>query len=85
MDLECISLVSLTPSILPEQLHWRHCRCDSIFVHAGPSDTDFMDWLRSTLTDALRAASQHESLKKVIRGLRASIEGKFGLAGVQVQ
>ena len=27
---------------------------------------------------------QHVSLKKVVRGLRASIEGKFGLAAVQV-
>lgn len=27
---------------------------------------------------------QHVSLKKMVRGLRASIEGKFGLAAVQV-
>ena len=40
----------------------------------GPSDTDFLDWLRGALTDALKASTQHESLKKVVRGLRAFVE-----------
>ena len=53
-------------------------------MHAGPSNTDFLDWLRSTLADALKASLQHESLKKVVRELRASIEGKFGLVTVKV-
>lgn len=53
-------------------------------LHAGPSDTDFLVWLRATLADALRASLQHDSLKKVVRELRASIEGKFNLAAVQV-
>ncbi len=68
-----------------KQLYWNYWHFCIISLHADQSDTDFMEWLRSTLTDALRAASQHESLKKVIRGLRASIEGRFGLAGVQVR
>jgi hypothetical protein len=33
--------------------------------------------------EALRAAEQHESLKKVVRELRASVEDKFGLAAIQ--
>lgn len=36
------------------------------------------------MADALKASLQHESLKKVVRELRASIEGKFGLVTVQV-
>ncbi len=35
------------------------------------------------LAEALKASAQHESLKKVVRELRASIEGKFCLAAVQ--
>ena len=54
--------------------------CD---LHAGSSNTDFLDWLRSTLAEALKASAQHESLRKVVRELRASIEGKFYLAAVQ--
>lgn len=71
-------------SMIVSALCKSHCHRDALSLLAGPSDTDFMDWLRSTLTDALRASSQHESLKKVVRGLRASIEGRFCLAGVQV-
>lgn len=56
---------------------------DGPFPVAESSNTDFLDWLRSTLAEALKASAQHESLKKVVRELRASIEGKFYLAAVQ--
>lgn len=51
---------------------------------AGQDSTDFLEWLSYTVKEALRATEQHESMKKVIRELRASLEDKFGLAAIQV-
>ena len=48
------------------------------------SDTNFLEWLSSTVAEAARAAEQHESLKRVIRELRAALEERHQLAAVQV-
>lgn len=50
----------------------------------GQDSTDFLEWLSFTVNEALRAAEQHESLKRVIREMRASLEDKFSLAAIQV-
>ena len=46
---------------------------------------DFLAWLSATVRDALRASEQHETLKRVVRELRASVEDRFALAAIQVQ
>lgn len=60
--------------------------CISLFdaLTAGQDSTDFLEWLSYTVKEALRATEQHESMKRVIRELRASLEDKFGLAAIQV-
>lgn len=56
----------------------------SSLFKAGQDSTDFLEWLSFTVREALRASEQHESMKRVIRELRASLEDKFGLAAIQV-
>ncbi|KAK9901712.1 hypothetical protein WJX75_009812 [Coccomyxa subellipsoidea] len=51
---------------------------------SSQDSTDFLEWLSFTVREALRASEQHESMKRVIRELRASLEDKFGLAAIQV-
>lgn len=51
---------------------------------ADVSDTNFLDWLRQTVNEAVKMAEQHESLKQRIRELRANIEHKYSLASLQV-
>ena len=48
------------------------------------ADTNFLEWLRQTVDEAVRMAEQHESLKQRIREARANIEHKYGLASLQV-
>lgn len=48
------------------------------------SDTNFLEWLRDTVFEAVKIAEQHESLKLRIRESRANIEHKFQLASLQV-
>ncbi|BDA42157.1 hypothetical protein COCOBI_03-0420 [Coccomyxa sp. Obi] len=51
---------------------------------SSQDSTDFLEWLSYTVKEALRATHQHESMKRVIRELRASLEDKFCLAAIQV-
>jgi hypothetical protein len=51
---------------------------------ADVADTNFLDWLRQTVNEAVKMAEQHESLKQRIRELRANIEHKYSLASLQV-
>lgn len=44
-----------------------------------------MAWLHETVAEAVRAAEQHESMKKVLREVRAAVESRFQLASVQVR
>lgn len=48
------------------------------------SDTNFLQWLRDTVYEAVRIAEQHESLKLRIRESRATIAQKYALASLQV-
>lgn len=49
------------------------------------SDTNFLEWLRDTVFEAVKIAEQHESLKLRIRESRANIEYKYQLASLQVR
>eukprot|EP00775_Hariotina_reticulata_P002792 gene2792-3085_t len=48
------------------------------------ADTNFLEWLRDTVFEAVKIAEQHESLKLRIRESRANIENKYQLASLQV-
>ncbi|WIA32850.1 hypothetical protein OEZ86_006027 [Tetradesmus obliquus] len=48
------------------------------------ADTNFLEWLRDTVFEAVKIAEQHESLKLRIRESRANIEYKYQLASLQV-
>ncbi|KAL4436733.1 hypothetical protein ABPG75_003872 [Micractinium tetrahymenae] len=50
----------------------------------GKDDRDLAAWLRKTVGEAVRTADQHDSLKRVIREMRLSLEQRFKLAGIQV-
>jgi hypothetical protein len=54
-------------------------------MHAGQDATDFLQWLSSLVAEALRASQQHDSLKRAVRELRASLEDKFALAAIQAR
>ncbi len=64
--------------------------CSSPLPHVGfpcaggADDRDFLQWLNETVAEAVLAAEQHESMKKVLREVRASVEGRFKLNTVQV-
>ncbi|KAL4858162.1 hypothetical protein ACK3TF_001655 [Chlorella vulgaris] len=47
-------------------------------------DRDLAAWLRETVDEAVRTADQHDSLKRMIRELRVSVQDRFRLAAVQV-
>lgn len=47
-------------------------------------DTNFLDWLREQVQDAVRTADKHDVLKWHIRRLKNSLEERFQLAAVQV-
>jgi Domain of unknown function (DUF4460) len=49
------------------------------------ADTNFLEWLRDTVFEAVKIAEQHESLKLRIRESRANIEFKYQLASLQVR
>lgn len=49
------------------------------------ADTNFLEWLRDTVFEAVKIAEQHESLKLRIRESRANIEHKYQLASLQVR
>jgi hypothetical protein len=49
------------------------------------ADTNFLEWLRDTVFEAVKIAEQHESLKLRIRESRANIEYKYQLASLQVR
>jgi hypothetical protein len=49
------------------------------------ADTNFLEWLRDTVFEAVKIAEQHESLKLRIRESRANIENKYQLASLQVR
>ncbi|EIE20645.1 hypothetical protein COCSUDRAFT_18360 [Coccomyxa subellipsoidea C-169] len=51
---------------------------------SSQDSTGFLEWLSFTVKEALRASEQHESMKRVFRELRASLEDKFALAAIQV-
>lgn len=48
-------------------------------------DRDLAAWLRETVDEAVRTADQHDSLKRMIRELRVSVQDRFRLAAVQVR
>ena len=45
---------------------------------------NFLQWLSTTVQEAVQTADEHERLKGVIRELKAGIEDRFALAAVQV-
>ena len=45
---------------------------------------NFLQWLSTTVQEAVQTADEHERLKGVIRELKAGIEDRFSLAAVQV-
>lgn len=53
----------------------------------GPSveDTNFLQWLRETVAEAVRTAELHDALKWQIRKYRSALEERFGLASVTVR
>ena len=55
-------------------------------MRAGSQDaTNLLEWLSALVQDALRASQQHDTLKRVVRELRASLEDRFALAAIQVR
>lgn len=48
------------------------------------ADVNFLQWLKSTVSEAVSIAERHESLKQRIREAKASLEQKYGLASLQV-
>lgn len=48
------------------------------------ADTNFLEWLRDTVYEAVKIAEKHESLKLRIREARANIEHRYQLASLQV-
>ena len=44
---------------------------------------NFLQWLSTTVQEAVQTADEHERLKGVIRELKAGIEDRFALAAVQ--
>lgn len=49
------------------------------------ADTNFLEWLRDTVYEAVKIAERHESLKLRIREARANIESRYQLASLQVE
>lgn len=49
------------------------------------ADTNFLEWLRDTVYEAVKIAERHESLKLRIREARANIEHRYQLASLQVR
>lgn len=50
---------------------------------SGSDDTNFLEWLKDTVDEAVRIAEQHESLRQRTRELRASLEYRYRLASLQ--
>ncbi|GAB4823551.1 hypothetical protein N2152v2_010597 [Parachlorella kessleri] len=50
----------------------------------GVNDRDFLQWLNETVAEAVVAAEQHESMKKVLRDVRAAVESRYRLNTVQL-
>jgi hypothetical protein len=64
----------------------------SVFLHVSGAagrddvaDTNFLEWLRDTVYEAVKIAERHESLKLRIREARANIEHRYQLASLQVR
>ena len=55
-----------------------------VLMRAGQDTTNFLEWLSALVEEALRASQQHDTLKRVVRELRASLEDRFALAAIQV-
>lgn len=64
------------------------CLCDGcVLLMSGRddvADTNFLEWLRDTVYEAVKIAERHESLKLRIREARANIEHRYQLASLQV-
>ena len=54
------------------------------FPLAVEDHRNFLQWLSTTVQEAVQTADEHERLKGVIRELKAGIEDRFALAAVQV-
>ena len=50
----------------------------------GSSDTNFLSYLREQVSEAVRTAEHHDTLKWSIRKLRAGLEERHSLSSVQV-
>ena len=48
-------------------------------------DTNFLEWMNTTVAEAARAADAHEALKRVIRERRAAVKTRYGLASIQAR
>ena len=53
------------------------------FPVAVEDHRNFLQWLSTTVQEAVQTADEHERLKGVIRELKAGIEDRFALAAVQ--
>lgn len=51
---------------------------------AGSDDRDLATWLSDQVSEAVRAADSHDTLKRAIRELRGDLEARFHLAALQV-
>lgn len=62
---------------------WVHVCCAA--GRDDVADTNFLEWLRDTVYEAVKIAERHESLKLRIREARANIEHRYQLASLQVR
>ena len=54
-------------------------------VAAGEGDdTNFLSWLSNTVSQAVQTADEHDTLRGVVRELRAAVEDRYRLAAVLV-
>ncbi len=51
---------------------------------AGKVDIDFLSWLTSTVSQAAKAAEEHQALQLTVQALITAIEGQFKLTRIQV-
>jgi hypothetical protein len=59
--------------------------CPPLAGRDDVADTNFLEWLRDTVYEAVKIAERHESLKLRIREARANIEHRYQLASLQVR
>ena len=51
---------------------------------SAAADTNLLQWLDETVSDAVATADEHEQRKRLVRELKAAIEFRFGLNAVRV-